>query len=142
MNETTFMKNLLITGVLFSTSCVAVAASLELQPGTLLEELRTGVVTISDDKISTDQGETAKLKLMKTVTPRDDDSGPARRYFEVVGDDKLLFCEDATAAHYIEVGDYGDYAGVVITAFQKRTNAENRNYVARCGEFSLEHPSK
>lgn len=129
------MKPFLFAGIFLTSLTAAHAAPLLLQPGTLLEELRTGAVTISDDKFTTTKGHATTLKLIKTVKGDAESGGGSTQYFEVSGEDQVRFCEDATAADYISVQDYA-YAGVVVAAFQKRTNTEGRDYVIRCGDFS------
>lgn len=122
----------LITIATLSSHAVASPpASLVFEPVSLLEELRTGVITISDEKLTTELGTETKLKLIKTVEMEYE---TLRLDYEVVGTDAIRLCDDGSEASYLSIALYD--GSTVLEAYQIRSNPENNNeYVSHCADY-------
>lgn len=127
-----FFSTLFLNAIL--SISVVTAESLTLNPGSLLEELRTGTVTIKKDQLYTDQGEKVELKLMKQ---NEGEYGTKNWYYEVL-EDNVHFCGDGSKADYLGVMD--NEGSIVILAYQDRVNLETKKkYVTECGDYFYTH---
>lgn len=120
---------------LFLIFSQANADTLRLLPENFIEEVLTGPITINDKSLATDDGRSIELRLLKK---RPQPHSRTQYFYEIVGEDNILLCNDRTPANYIQVTAIY-YEEFDVFAHQKRTNTNGKDYIAVCGEYAYLH---
>ena len=124
-----------------SSSAFAAKFGDELSPSTFLEYSKTGKMTLTEDKLTTEKAGSIKLKLINEVVEKGDPDASAEHqtknfYFEIQGKDEILLCSDATPANFIEAVFFGYDVGVVLKIYKNTENADGVEYIKYCGDQS------